>query len=254
MDDPVPTTSTNSAKNNSLGVPVAIVVAGGLIAVALYFGSASSKTSTDQGGGAATAGNTGNTAAVPAQPAPAVSIGDIRPVTADDHVRGPAAAKVTVIEYSDLECPFCKRFHPTMQQLVKEYPNDVRWVYRHFPLEQLHQQAPKESEAVECASEQGKGWEMIDKIYEVTPSNDGLDLDTLPTLAREVGVANIAQFEACVESGKYKGRVDDDLADAQSAGGQGTPYSVVLGPNGEKVPISGAQPYASVKAAVDKFL
>lgn len=249
MDDPAQDTSTNSTKNSSLGVPVAIVVAGGLIALALYLGGGVGKATGKVAGSAGTGATN-----PPAQPAPAVSIGDIRPVTADDHVRGPATAKVTVIEYSDLECPFCKRFHPTMQQLVAEYPNDVRWVYRHFPLEKLHQQAPKESEAVECASEQGKGWEMIDKIYEVTPSNDGLDLDTLPTLAREAGVANVAQFEACVESGKYKGRVDDDVADAQSAGGQGTPYSVVLGPNGEKAPISGAQPYASVKAAVDKFL
>jgi protein-disulfide isomerase len=138
-----------------------------------------------------------------------------------------------------------------MQQLVKEYPNDVRWVYRHFPLPQLHQQAPKESEAVECADEQGKGWEMIDKIYEITPSNDGLDLTTLPELARQVGVANIATFTTCLESGKYKNRVDADVADAQSAGGRGTPYSVLITADGQKIPISGAQPYASVKAMVD---
>jgi protein-disulfide isomerase len=226
---------------SSLGVPVAIVIAGGLIALSIYYGGGVSRTAV----------------AVPSPAAPQPqepAIGDIRPVSAEDYVRGPANAKVTIIEYSDLECPFCKQFHPTMQKIVQDYPNDVRWVYRHFPLEQLHQQAPKESEAVECADEQGKGWEMIDTIYEVTTSNDGLDLATLPTLARQVGVVNIPQFEACVESGKYASRVADDIADAQSAGGRGTPSSVILGPNGDKVPINGAQPYASVKAAVERLL
>lgn len=236
MNDPMKPT-------NSWGVPIAIVIAGGLIALALYFG-----------GGRANQVASTNQAAAPLPTALAPSIGDIRPVTADDYVRGPATAKVTVIEYSDLECPFCKRFHPTMQQLVAEYPNDVRWVYRHFPLEQLHQQAPKEAEAVECAQEQGKGWELIDKIYEVTTSNNSLDLKTLPTLARQVGVVNIAQFESCVAADKYKSQIDNDIADAQSAGGRGTPYSVIMGPNGAKVPINGAQPYATVKAAVAKFL
>lgn len=231
---------------NSLGTPVAIVIAGGLIALAIYFG-----------GGAGRTNNVAsqNPPAASAQPTvPPPAIGDIRPVGEGDYVRGPATAPVTVIEYSDLECPFCKRFHPTMQQLVREYPNDVRWVYRHFPLPQLHQQAFAESEAVECADEQGKGWELIDKIYEVTPSNDGLDLTTLPTLAQQVGVANRAQFEACLASGKYKSQVEEDIADAESAGGRGTPYSVILAPNGEKIPINGAQPYASVKATVERFL
>lgn len=242
------TETSNTSKNGALGVPVAIVIAGGLIALAIYYGGGTGLKAQVAGDVQPVATNP------PLQAPPAPAIGDIRPVTADDYVRGPMDAKVTVIEYSDLECPFCKRFHPTMQQLVKEYPNDVRWVYRHFPLEQLHQQAPKESEAVECAKEQGKGWEMIDKIYEVTTSNDGLDMATLPTLARGLGVTNIPQFEACLESGKYKSRVDDDIADAQAAGGRGTPYSVVIGPDGQKAPISGAQPYASVKAAVDQYL
>lgn len=235
-----------SKPTNSLGVPIAIVIAGGLIALAVFYGGAP--------GGTQVAGN--SVAPTPQQttaPTPP-PIGDIRPVTTDDYVRGPENAKVTIIEYSDLECPFCKRFHPTMQQLVKEYPNDVMWVYRHFPLPQLHQQAFKESEAVECAQEQGRGWEMIDKIYEVTTSNDGLDLTTLPTLAGQIGVKNTAQFKTCLDSGKYKAQVDADVADAESAGGRGTPYSVLLAPGGEKVPISGAQPYASVKATVDRYL
>lgn len=245
MNDVAPD-STKPA--NSLGVPAAIVIAGGLIALAVYYGGG-------QGTANRVAAVDQPAITVPPAAAPEVPpIGDIRPVADTEYVRGPANAKVTIIEYSDLECPFCKRFHPTMQQLVKEYPNDVRWVYRHFPLPQLHQQAPKESMAVECANEQGKGWEMIDKIYEVTPSNDGLDLTTLPQLASQVGVANAVTFKACLDSDKYKSKVDADVTDAAAAGGRGTPYSVLITADGQKIPISGAQPYATVKATVDKYL
>jgi len=247
-----PTTTTKQT-SQVFGVPAAIVIAGGLIAAAVYFGGGTIGSSTNEVAGTAPAGNTAGTAVAPAQPAePAV--GEVRDVTAEDHVRGSSNAKVTVIEYSDLECPFCKRFHPTMQQLVDEYPNDVRWVYRHFPLEQLHSKATKQAEATECAGEQGKFWEMTDKIFEVTPSNDGLDMSTLPNLAQQVGVANIQQFQSCLDSGKYADRVAADVADATAAGGRGTPYSVVIAPSGEKFPISGAQPYASVKQIVDKAL
>lgn len=238
-----PSTPASPARSTSasFGIPAAIVIAGGLIALAIYFGG-SSATPTP----APIAPN-------PTQP-PAPTIGAIRPVTEADHVRGPATAKLTIIEYSDLECPFCKRFHPTMQRLVAEYPNDVRWVYRHFPLDQLHKQARAEAIATECAGAQGKFWELIDKIYEVTPSNDGLDLTTLPQLAREVGVANIPQFETCLTSDTFKDRITADIQDAQSAGARGTPYSVIVGPNEQKIPINGAQPYETVKAEVDKAL
>lgn len=241
MDTP---TSSPTPTAASFGVPAAIVIAGGLIALALYFG----------GGRAPVAPVTpGSGVANPTQP-PQPTIGNFRPVSATDHIRGPANAKVTIIEYSDLECPFCKRFHPTMLQLLQEYPNDVRWVYRQFPIEALHKQAPAESIASECASEQGKFWELLDKIYEITPSNDGLDLPTLPQLARQVGVANIPQFEACLKSGKYDAHIADDIQDAKTAGGQGTPYSVLIGPQEQRVPINGAQPYETVKAMVDAAL
>lgn len=232
---------TTSPKSSSFGIPAAIVIAGGLIAAAVYFGNGRSpqlKQTTQANQPAA---------AQPQQP----TIGDVRPVTDQDHILGNKNAKVTIVEYSDLECPFCKRFHPTLQQALKEYPNDVRWVYRHFPLEQLHSKAKQEAAATECANEQGKFWEMTDKIFAVTPSNNGLNLDDLPKLAQESGVANIQQFQSCLSSGKYDQHIADDIADAQAAGGQGTPYSVVLGSNGKKQAVSGAQPYSVVKAAID---
>jgi protein-disulfide isomerase len=234
-----------------MNVPVAIVIAGALIAAAIYFADGSSNGGSTAGTQVAnTEGDQPAPAAAPAQP----TIGDIREVTSEDHIRGAQNAKVTIIEYSDFECPFCKRFHPTMQQLVDEYPNDVRWVYRHFPLEQLHSKAPKQAEATECAAEQGKFWEMADKIFEVTPANNGLDMAKLPTYAKDAGVPDIPKFQECLDSGKYVQHVQDDIADAQAAGGRGTPYSVVLTADGKKLPLSGAQPYSSVKQLVDEAL
>lgn len=241
MNDESPSTPVARASGSSFGIPVAIIIAGGLIALAIYFGNAASPSGVNQ---------VATTSGLPTPPPPP-TVGPLRPVTSDDHIRGTANAKVTIIEYSDLECPFCKQFHVTMQQLMKEYPNDLRWVYRHHPIPQLHKQAPAEAMAVECAGEQGKFWELLDKIYAVTPSNDGLILDDLPKYAREVGVANIPQFESCRQSNKYQARID---VDSQEVQGVGTPYSILSGPNGEQTPINGAQPLATVKTLIDKAL
>lgn len=232
-------------EKSTISTPLAIVIAGALIAVAIYASNVR-KPSTSVPDPNLAAGTT--------PPIAEPTVGPFRPVSEKDHVRGPANAKVTIIEYSDLECPFCKRFHITMQQVVEEYPNDVRWVYRHFPLTQLHQQADDESYAAECAGEQGKFWEFIDLVYAETPSNDGLDLAKLPTYAQQAGVANIPQFQSCVDSQKYKDVVDADYADAGSAGGQGTPYSIAVGQDGTAIPINGAQPYEQVKATIDSLL
>lgn len=100
-----------------------------------------------------------------------------RPVDVDKEiVRGNPNAQITIIEYTDLECPFCKRFHQTMQQVLATYSDDIRVILRHFPLDSLHKKARTEANAVECAGEQGKFWEFVDGIFKVTPSNDGMDI------------------------------------------------------------------------------
>ncbi len=250
MTNEVESQPTVTKQTITLSVPLSIIIAGALIAAAVYFkGSAGSPTGSGQAGDGDTARGQG--AAQP-EAAPETVVGNFRAVDAKtDHIRGAQDAKVTVIEYADTECPFCKRFHPTLQQLIKEYPNDVRWVYRHFPLDALHSKARKESEATECAGD--KFWAYLDRLYEVTPSNDGLDPAELPKIAEFVGL-NRAQFEQCLSSGKYAQHVADDLADAESAGGSGTPYSVVIAASGEKFPLEGAQPYAAVKQLVEKAL
>jgi protein-disulfide isomerase len=203
----------------------------------------------------------GSGAANAQPPAPLVDDGTqplaeitLRPVDeSNDHVRGAKNARVTIVEYSDFECPFCKVFHNTMTQVLSAYQNDVRWVYRQFPLDSLHSQARQEALASECAAEQGKFWEFADLIFQETASNDGLDITKLPEYAVRVGV-NVAKFNECLKSGKYATAVQEDEQDAQAAGARGTPYSVIIGPNGEKIPLNGALPFVQVKAAIDSVL
>lgn len=175
----------------------------------------------------------------------------------NDHIRGSKSARVLLIEYSDLECPFCKRFHPTAQQVVDEYKGQVAWIYRHFPLDQLHSKADKEAEAVECANElvgNDGFWKLTDKIYEVTPSNNGLNLDDLPRLASQVGLDQ-NKFKTCLDSGKYAQHVEDDYQSGIKAGVNGTPGNILLDTKtGKTIPIPGAVPFETLKTSIDSLL
>ena len=188
--------------------------------------------------------------------------GAAKPVDGEDHIRGSLDAPVKLVEFSDFECPFCKRFHPTMKRLMNEYGKDgkVAWVYRHFPLDSLHSKARKEAQAAECANELGGNeafWAYSDRLFEVAPSNDRLDLALLPRIAQEIGLDR-AKFEACLEGdlrgGKYAAHIEADVQDAIASGGTGTPFSLVIAPNGTTYPINGAQPYAALKSIIDLAL
>lgn len=190
------------------------------------------------------------------QPVAQKPAGNIKPVTNKDHIRGNQNAKVTLVEYSDLECPFCKQFHPTMKQLLTTYGNKIRWVYRHFPLP-FHQNAQKEAEASECVAELGGNdafWNYVDKIFERTTSNGtGFALDQLGPLASEVGVSQQA-FQTCLDSGKYAQLVKDEEADDQQAGVTGTPSTFIVNSKGQSQLIVGAQPLDAFKTAIDQAL
>lgn len=181
----------------------------------------------------------------------------VRPVSASDHIRGSIDAPIKLIEFSDTECPFCKRFHETMKEVVDGYGGKVAWVYRHFPLDSLHSKARKEAEALECANELGgneKFWAYIDRLFEVTPSNDGLNLAELPKIAEYVGLDK-AQFETCLLSGRHAPRIEEDLKEAQKVGGRGTPYTIIIGKDGKPADtIEGALPYYTVRLAVEEAL
>jgi len=205
-----------------------------------------------------TAGQTAPQAVLPnqQQPAALAPSGKIKPVTDKDHIRGNNNAKLTLVEYSDLECPFCKRFHPTMQDLMKTYGDKIRWVYRHFPLS-FHANAQKEAEATECVGELGGNdafWNYVDKMFEKTTSNGtGFALDQLGPLAAEVGV-NQSAFQSCLDNGKYTKHVKDDIADGTTGGVSGTPSTFLIDTNGKSQIIVGAQPIESFKTAIDAAL
>ncbi len=180
-----------------------------------------------------------------------------RPVGKDDHIRGNPNAPVALIEYSDFECPFCKRFHATAKQVVNESNGQVKWIYRHFPIDELHSKARKEAAASECAAELGGNeafWKFADRFYELTPSNNRTDTDTvLPQIAREIGL-DAKQFAACLASGRHDRRIEADRQNAVNSGGNGTPWSIIVSKRGKQYPLSGAQPYAAVKQLVDLAL
>ncbi len=180
---------------------------------------------------------------------------NIQPISDTDWVRGDRDAKISIIEFSDTECPFCKRFHPTMKRIIDDYGDEVQWAYRHFPLDSLHSKARKEAEAAECAGELGGNdgfWAYLDRIFAITPSNDGLDLALLPDIAEYVGLDR-SEFEACLSSGKYANKIEDNYQQAVAAGGRGTPYSVLI-VGDQKIPLSGALPYEQVKSTIDALL
>jgi protein-disulfide isomerase len=186
----------------------------------------------------------------------------VKPVDEKDHIVGDPNATVKVIEFSDFECPFCKGFHTTMKKLMEEYGKDgkVAWVYRHFPIDELHSKARKEAQAAECAGELGGNeafWAYADRLFEVTPSNNRLDLALLPKIAEDTGLDR-AKFESCLQGdergGKYAAHIEANRQDATASGGSGTPWSVVIGPKGKVLAINGAQPYRAAKAIIDEAL
>ena len=175
-------------------------------------------------------------------------------VTEDDHVKGDFDAPVTIIEYSDLECPFCARVHPTLEQVVADYDGDVRWVYRHFPLTQIHPNATRAAEAAECAAEQDGDagfWAIVDGIFEA--ASPDLSADGLVALAEAAGL-NGGAIESCLDEGTYASYVADETAKAAAAGAQGTPYSVIMDAEGSTTPVSGALPYENWTAIIDELL
>lgn len=167
-----------------------------------------------------------------------------------DWLRGNKDAGITVVEFSDIDCPFCSRFHDTMNQVMADYGGDVNWVYRHFPLPSLHPEASKKAEATECVGELAGNntfWSFLDKLFAGDET-----LSNIADIAASLGVDK-AKFQECLDSNKYASKVASQSQEAQKAGGRGTPYSVILA-GGQKIPIPGALPYESIKASLDSLL
>jgi protein-disulfide isomerase len=155
--------------------------------------------------------------------------------------KGPATAKVNIVEFSDFQCPFCSRVVPTLAQIEKEYPNDVRIFFRHNPLP-FHPNAPLAAEAGVAAAQQGKFWEMHDKMF---ANQQNILRPDLEKYAGEIGL-DVGKFKTALDSGAGKAKVQQDLAAATQIGVQGTPNFYVNGRN-----IQGAQPYDEFKKIID---
>jgi protein-disulfide isomerase len=255
----------------NFALPIAIIIAGLAIGAGIYF--TGSKTPTN------TANQNTNTQITP---------NDIvmPPVSPSDHIIGNPNATITVVEYSDLECPFCKTFHVTMHKIIDNYGKDgsVAWVYRQMPLEQLHSKAPNESLASECVagiSGNETFWKYIDGIYAITPSNNGLDQNKLEVIANQVGV-NIPSFRDCMTKQTYKSKVDAEYQDGfiATGGRPGTPFNILVlrnaiestiktklntafaqsgdvlrfSPDGKRIVVAGALPYEAMKFIIDTLL
>jgi protein-disulfide isomerase len=164
-----------------------------------------------------------------------------------DAVRGNPDAPVIIFEYSDFECPFCSRAHPTVKQVMDTYGDDVAIVYRHFPLS-FHPQAQKAAEASECAKEIGgneKFWEMHDLLFESGVTGG---VDSFKSYATQIGLDSGA-FNKCLDSGQTAAKVRADFSGGQQAGVTGTPGFFV---NGRK--INGAQPFSAFQQIIDAEL
>lgn len=231
-------------EGNKLFIPLSIVVAGLVVAGAIVF-------SNNGGDTTAPTDNNGDTA---------VEQPEIAPITEEDHILGNPDAEIVIVEHSDYECPFCARFHPTMERIMSEYGDSgqVAWVYRHFPLDQIHPDARPAAEASECVAALGGNsafWDYTKKLFDGTPAS--LSPENLRANAEAVGV-NGDEFQACFDEGRFADKVEaqyqSGLAFAQSDPNFGTPYSVAVTKDGTQVVIPGAQPYDVVKQVIDTLL
>lgn len=160
-------------------------------------------------------------------------------VAASGPVRGAAGAPVTIVEFSDFECPFCRRAEATVRQVLDRYPQQVRLVYRHFPLA-MHPEARPAAEAAACAGDQGKFWEFHDKLL-----SGPLDAAARERYAGEIGL-DVGKYKACVAQRQFKDAVAADEKAGEQAGVSGTPAFFVNG-----VPLSGARPLEAFVKVID---
>ncbi|MES3031180.1 MAG: thioredoxin domain-containing protein [Patescibacteria group bacterium] len=237
-----------------LTVPVAILIAGALVAGSVIWTNV---------------GKVGSQVAAVADAEKNIA-SLMKPVSSDEHILGNPNASIKIVEYSDASCPFCKIFHATMNKIIDTYgaSGDVAWVYRHFPIDKedatgrvLHPNAGHEAQAMECAASLGgnqKFWAYTNRLYDVTPSvtpqsPNGLDQKELPKIAEFVGL-NVADFNSCLSSGKFKDKVESQYLEALNIGLTGTPSSVLITPDGKYIPIEGALPFESIKQAIDALI
>ena len=218
---------------NSLTIPLAICVGGIIVAFAVYATVKNTAPSTSSGRGT-----------------PSL----VRLIDSKDHILGNPAAPVKIVEYSDFDCTYCKAFDATLHQLINEKGADgqVAWVYRNFPLTQLHPNALTHAEAAECAAQVGGNdafWKFADTLF----ANQPADPSTYGTIAQSSGITS-ADFATCYANAATTvlPRIQADAKNAEDAGARGTPYSLILVDGKAPIVVDGAYDYESLSALVDQ--
>lgn len=234
----------------SLSLAGAIVIAGALIAAALIW---INKPASEQ--------------ASPSVPATSNAV--VAPVTASDHILGNPNAPIKLIEYSDLSCPFCKAFNPTLERVMSDYgpSGQVAWIYRHFPLFKPvsdivpHPNSLDQALALECAAQLGgnTGFFAFEKRWFAGFPDDGAarssieDRAQINSVAKDIGL-DMDSFKECLAGGAFKPTIEKAYKDGLAAGITGTPYTVVVTPSGNKIPLVGMQSYATLKTMIDTLI
>ena len=241
-----------------LTIPMAIVLAAVIIGgVLLYMYRP-----------AATAQPAANTEVAPSATVP--STASLPPVTAADHILGNPNAPIKIVEYSDPSCPYCKMFQATMLEIMQTYGagGQVAWIYRDFPLDKpdqggniLHPNAGTQSNAFECAASVGGNagfWAFEKDWFDTFPQNGAdetsvVDNQQIMQTAKDVKLDTNA-FSDCVLGDKFANAIDKEYADGMALGIDGTPTSYIVTSTGQPIAVQGAQPYATLKAAIDALL
>ena len=224
-------------KGIELSPGVSIIIAGVIIAAAIVFANSH----------------------VSAQPAAAAAAGaaataNVPGPTPSDHIIGSPTAPIVLIEYSDFECPYCQMIYPSIKDIVSKSNGQVAWVMREFPLYQIHPQAMPAAEAAECITDQMGNdafWKFVDDDF-ANQSTIGSAFFTAE--AQKLG-ANMTTYNACVAANKFSQLIQDQTSQAESAGGNGTPFTVVINTKtGKQYPISGAVPETQIQAIITQAL
>ncbi len=244
-------------QQNPYLVPLAIIIAGVIIAGAVLYSQSQPSQLSKVG-----SGSTGS--ASPSQPV-APAGGDIfgnggsalaqkaLPITQEDHIRGNPNAPLALIEFSDLQCPFCNHFHGTMQQVLREFGDKVKWVYRHFPLTSIHPEAMGAALASECVAQLGGNdafWTFTDRVFE---SQAVMSANLYRQIASNLGL-DMTDYDKCFSERRFQNKVQEHLDQAVAAGGRGTPYNIIVGEKGNVFPFSGALPFEQVKPLIEQAL
>lgn len=234
-----------TSQSNSTAIPIAIVAGFAMIALAIYLTS-----------GRSTDSSTQNLQPVVTDSG-IVEPGQIEPVDASDYILGNPNAEILIVEYSDYDCAFCKDFHSTLHQIMNEYgvTGRVAWVYRQFPIGQLHPNAPKISEAALCVGELGGNnafWSFTDQIFDGRDIEELTNVTKLPEYAEAAGVSK-EEYIRCMDEGRQKAAVEQSVEVGFNLGIRGTPYTVLLVGN-DQATLSGAESYETLKGIIENLL